>query len=73
MPTAPIRKHGLGGNAAKRGEDWFDQGNTRTLRGASWAHAELYLRSFFRGSFDPTQRFADYGFRCVPTLPRRAP
>lgn len=64
--------YGLGGNASEWCDDWYDpkQQIARTLRGACWRDSdEFYLRSSFRGSFEPGGRFAGYGFRVVLEAP----
>ena len=63
FPPNSLGLYGLGGNAS----EWCEE---RTLRGACWRDSdEFYLRSSFRGAFDPQQRFAGYGFRVVLEVP----
>ncbi len=72
FPPNALGIYGIGGNASEWCEDWYDadKKDARTVRGACWRDSdEFYLRSSFRGSFDPEKGFAGYGFRCVLEVP----
>ncbi|MEM1412933.1 MAG: SUMF1/EgtB/PvdO family nonheme iron enzyme, partial [Pseudomonadota bacterium] len=40
----------------------------RAVRGGAWDYGPLYLRSAYRGAWDPSQGFSNFGFRVARTL-----
>jgi len=57
----------MGGNVCQWTEDWYDgKKEYLALRGASWfTLGEIYLRSAYRYSIHPSDRYDIVGFRCV--------
>ncbi|MEM7704862.1 MAG: formylglycine-generating enzyme family protein [Pseudomonadota bacterium] len=42
----------------------------RAVRGGAWDYSPLYLRSAYRGAWNPTQGFSNFGFRVAKSLGR---
>lgn len=40
----------------------------RSVRGGAWDYSPLYLRTAYRGAWNPTQGFSNFGFRVAKTL-----
>ena len=40
-------------------------GSIRVIRGGSWSSSARYVRSAYRGWFDPGNRYSDLGFRLL--------
>jgi hypothetical protein len=74
---SPYDVMGLGGNVKEWEESSDDLANSsgssyRGIRGGSWLFNSSNLSSSSRGSFDPSDRDSDFGFR-VASLPSSAP
>jgi len=58
------------GNVWEWCEDWYDEEEKKkVLRGGSWNYVANIARSACRGSWTPTGRSVDGGFRLLRTLP----
>ncbi len=63
---SPYGAYDLAGNVFNWTDSWWsDTSSGRVVRGGSWHGGTAYLRSWFRGSYGPTDSYYNIGFRCV--------
>lgn len=82
---SPFGVYDLAGNVAEWVYDWYNEhyyrnspsrnpqgppdGKDKIIRGGSWNHRPVYLRSTFRLRINPHERSTSIGFRCALSLP----
>ena len=65
LGALPGRPHGHGRNLREWCQDWYEEGQSRVLRGGSWYLVESAARSANRHWSHPSHRDSSIGFRVV--------